>query len=208
MVSTLNKIIGMGQSELFSHIVSNRAMGENVIVSNKNYIYIDNSCDMLLVSHLDTINDHMPNSCIGYDDRCGVSIMLDMLDDMNTDFLFTCDEEIGGWGMSKWLEDTGDDMMCYYTAVIGLDRKGTNEIATYGNNYKYIGLIEAIRKIDNSWKEVAGTFTDIALIEEALSTGIVNLSCGFNKEHTLDEWFDEEQYNNTVEMLNKLIRIW
>ena len=178
----------------------------------------------LLISHLDTVDSHgirgdkqpIPNividnsgimsvaddkSVLGADDRAGVWIMLQMLrkDIMianDYDYLFCCDEEIGGVGSSVFAKDYKHNLN-NYNCFISLDRQGTDEVATYG--YDNDDLIKVFK--DVGYVKARGTFTDCVNLSSESDIACVNLSVGYFNEHSSREIQHIDVLYSTLEIL-------
>ena len=173
------------------------------------FIVLKSSNDIkpMLCIHLDTINDasdKTPNhtdfvfnpkdntirlsrksklSCVGGDDRCGVFIVMYYFAKLINKYHigFFCDEEIGGIGSEQASKLLNDDSSI--SCFIGLDRKGVDEVATYG--YDNEELTQAF--VSLGYKEANGTFTDASNLASEGSLACVNISVGYDNEHTKNE---------------------
>lgn len=181
----------------------------------------DNKLKPLLCVHLDTINDTMEcipsigdfifthktglltlnkNStlnCLGGDDRCGVTIITLAFKELIEKYhiAFFCDEEVGGLGSSASASAITSDnsISCY----IGLDRKGTTEVATYGfDNQALIDLF-----VDNGYVETQGSFTDASNLARESNKACINLSVGYGNEHSRHEFIDLRGIDNAIDIL-------
>lgn len=177
--------------------------------------------------HLDTINTHAEQtqlefiensnniacgnkqmSCLGGDDRAGVWIALELIEYMNrtTEYKYSvgffCDEEIGcvGSGNYMTLNDKFDENV---TAFIGLDRrspKGKQEVALYGyDNYELTQMF-----IEHGYKEAFGSVTDASALSQYCDIACINLSCGYDNEHTHREVLYVECMVDTLNCLKQL----
>lgn len=208
------KLIKMNQKEAFDYVLEEvrKIKGTVVTVSKGEFIYVTTSAlashKPLLTSHLDTINDARSRkgkvnctiegnilsvsdglSVLGADDRTGVWLMLQLLRDDDSrssyDYVFCCDEEVGGLGSSSFSEKCEEDLHDY-SCVISLDRAGVNDVATYG--YDNPELVKVFT--DVGFKETYGTFTDCVNISSVTEIACVNLSVGYFNEHTSTETQD------------------
>jgi len=149
----------------------------------------------------DAIISLKPNakaSVLGGDDRCGVYIMLELMKThKNAIFAFFYDEEIGC---------VGSRLHCNLSvfkntnAFIGLDRRGINDCATYGTDS--FALIDTAFAL--GYTEAWGSVTDVAVLAEHWQTPCINLSVGFNSEHTKQEWVDFSVTERTLEICKNL----
>lgn len=213
LVSLLRK----NPKELLVYIRKNIPEGFSVYYEKDKFMYvvhkdIKNTAKPLLLAHLDTVdNDTIdfalkpivigntpkgqvistePNElyrCLGGDDRCGVWIMLQLLKSNPKDykFLFTFEEESGGGGgdafvKSKYYNEN------HWTAYVSLDRRsplGTQEVALYGYNNRE--LTEFFESLDYSIAD--GSFTDCMTLSMAGKLACINLSVGYDNEHSHNE---------------------
>jgi len=166
-----------------------------------------------LSAHTDTVSKEKPtrfvyngdtisnfNGVLGADDRAGIWIICKLLEYNCTDYNFVIfdEEEIGGIGSREFVQTNHFDSLAADTSCwIGLDRRGTNEVATYGlDNYE---LIESFK--DNGWVEAMGSFTDVVNLAEYSGIACVNLSVGYNKEHSKNETLNIRDMKNTFNLL-------
>lgn len=221
------KLLKMTQDELFDYLVE-ELKGFNIEYNKGNYIYITTTPHIankpLLTAHLDTVDTHrkdfkvpevtivdgvlhsVGDTVLGGDDRAGVWLMLQLLKDpdvfMDYDYLFCCDEEIGGHGSTLFAK-VYPDTLKEYSSFISLDRAGVNDVATYGyDNDELIKVFE-----DIGFQEAFGTFTDCVNLSEVSNVACVNLSVGCFNEHTASETQDLNVMYNLLEILKSpLIR--
>lgn len=221
-VKDLLSLLVMKQEHLFKYILDKYGK-YNTGFYPDNFIILksDNTLKPMLCVHLDTINDASNKtpkysdfvydtkkdiiklsgqsrlSCVGGDDRCGVYLIDKYFDKLIKKYHigFFCDEEVGGIGSanaSKLLNGDGS-ISCF----IGLDRKGTNEVASYGyDNENLIGAFTAL-----GYKESMGTFTDASNLAGDGILACVNLSVGYNNEHTKRETITVSVIDKTAKTL-------
>lgn len=206
---------------------------EMSIITNDYMIYSksDTPKPMLCV-HLDTINTHgnkckikperdfeydehlgilgltknSPLKCLGGDDRAGVWIALELINYMESsgdykyDVGFFKDEEVGCKGSTVYASEI-DIHSINTTCYIGLDRKstkGVQEVALYGDDNKE--LTEIFNDL--------GYVTDMGSITDASNlsgdVACVNLSVGYDNEHTKSEVLYIYSMLDTLEKLRTL----
>ena len=145
----------------------------------------------------------------GADDRLGCWIIQQLIKDDSQDFIFGLfdQEEVGVVGSSAFIEsDTFTKIESLVSCYLGLDRKGYNEMASYG--YESTEFLEILGTI-NGWEEDMGSFTDVAALAEASSLSCVNFSIGGYNEHGENEKFSPEECVNTLNMMKALPReLW
>ena len=182
----------------------------------KDYIYAQGDIPVMVVAHLDTVHKAPPTEIyyskdlttlisptgIGGDDRAGVFIIMELiLKGFRPHILFTCDEEIGGLGAQKFVEDFRDNKL-ELKYILEFDRKGFDDCVFYDcDNKDFIKYITSF-----GFTEQYGTFSDISIIAPALSIAAVNLSSGYYRAHTDTEYINildiEEIINKASCILN------
>lgn len=168
----------------------------------------------LVCSHYDTVR-HTPLSgykikkdiitsiegALGGDDRCGVAIALSLMQaGVLANYAFFDEEECGAGGSGDFLIETpwiAKESSCY----IGLDRRGHEDAAVY--NYRSNKLLDVVGIY--GFKEVNGSMTDVSVIEEDLPKATVNLSVGFNHEHTSSETIHIDVVMNSLKAMKEIV---
>lgn len=169
------------------------------VVSADGYVYAQGDFPVLLVAHLDTVHhkatkkedlrydlDSMAVGSIngiGGDDRCGVYMIFEIIKKFKCSVLFCEDEEIGMVGARKFAKSTLAKSLSF-NYIIEFDRKGNNDAVFYDcDNPEFEKFIT-----EEFFKTAYGTFTDICEVAPALKCAAVNLSCGYYKAHTINEY--------------------
>lgn len=184
-------------------------------VSKDGYLYAKGEVPVMLVAHLDTVHKENVKEIfvstdlnitspqgIGGDDRCGVYTIFKTLIDtgLKPYILFAEDEEIGCVGSSKFEKDLHmyDPEVNF---IIEIDRKGSNDAVYYecGN--------EDFEKFITSYgfETDYGSFSDIAVIAPTVGVAAVNLSSGYYKPHTTEEYINFNGLNNTIMRVEKIV---
>lgn len=155
-----------------------------------------------------TYNVHVLSSPqgIGGDDRCGIWMILQILECGYRPFIiFNEDEEIGCVGANKFCKEVNVDLhnMCKEVKfIIELDRKGKHDLVFYDcANDDFTNWCEET----TGWKEAYGTCSDISYIAPKLGCAAVNLSCGYYDEHKLWHTVKIEEMFNTLSTAIKMI---
>jgi hypothetical protein len=170
----------------------------------------------LFVAHMDTVGEpHVSRKLtvtservtrkgtfvLGADDKAGVNILLDHIDDIN--FVFTRDEEIGCLGITAMLADpTFVDSISNLPCAIEYDRRDVSDLIPYCDE----DLIADIEGLTH-YRVARGTFTDVTEIASIIPA--VNLSCGYYEAHTGREYLDIQDWrmaHKTLQVLNKNLR--
>jgi len=202
------------QSELKRYLAKKlRRSGRPTIVRD-GYIYSQGSIPILLTAHMDTVHEETPKEIIyrsgvvsspqgiGGDDRCGIYMILQLIQQYDCHVLFCEDEEIGGIGSDKFTRSETckslDDSINY---VIELDRKGKDDAVYYSCvNTKFEDFIEE-KFFKYSW----GSFSDICNICPEMGIAGVNLSCGYYNAHTKNEYVVLSEMEKVIKEVGKLI---
>lgn len=219
----MHKIYEMNQEELRDFIKG--------ILNDKNIPYVEHDGNIYsfrfndkvaFVSHLDTVAKsdeeyHKPvfeyngilfkrKAILGADDRAGVNIILNHIDDIN--FILTRDEEIGRLGAASLRknEDFVEAIKVYnIVGFIEMDRKNNSDILGHNHGYCQEDFHNAVLNVLSGRVDAHGLCTDIDSFID-LRAG-VNLSCGYHSPHTENEFLDIESWlvlNNSIPELNKI----
>lgn len=139
---------------------------------------------------------------LGADDRSGVYACLELYKTHNCFALFTDYEESGGQGareaLTKMLPQYGNDISLF----IEIDRRGNNQMVFYN------GEPEEFKNFFASFgfKEHTGSFSDISILCRGTGFHGVNLSAGYYKEHTLQEYLNIKHLMNTVRKIDRIFK--
>lgn len=173
--------------------------GKQNVINEDGFLYAKGTHPVLLVAHLDTVHKKPPRDIyvnlsqtrmlasegIGGDDRCGVIIILDIIEKYKCSVVFCEDEEIGGVGATKF----GDmDYNIDVNYAVEFDRKGNNDYVFYKDANG--DFEEHIKKF--GFKEANGSFSDISSIAVDYKIEAVNISSGYYNPHTTNEYVDFE----------------
>ena len=117
--------------------------------------------------------------------------------------LFCEDEEVGGIGSDKFLMTKHANDLFDMLFMIELDRANGEDLVYYDDeNYKFHDFC----KENTGYKEAFGSFSDISnLCPSAMVSG-VNISCGYYKAHTTDEFVVWEEMGNSIAVTASLIK--
>ncbi|MGP3562451.1 M20/M25/M40 family metallo-hydrolase [Geobacillus sp. BK01] len=182
---------------------------------------------ILLSAHLDTVRPfplqrtivhkgttwRASSGILGADDRAGIAVILELLDSVpcsrfsgTLKIAFTVEEEIGCLG-SRHLDP---DFLRDVDAAIVVDRRGTRDIVTsnggtpfcpdeYGRLFEQAGALAGMP----DWRTTAGGVSD-AKVFASFGIPSVNLSVGYENEHTEDESLNVRATLETVMLLEKV----
>lgn len=210
-------ILGYNQSQLKNYLCNYLCGTGYKIFTDSGYIFAKGNIPVLLVAHMDTFGGQIPktiikeptldgiriiaeNSIVGGDDRCGVWMIMNIIKKVKCHVLFLEDEEMGCVGANKFaLTEHIDYVKDNISFMIELDRRGKNDCVFYSNdNKEFVTYIEE----KTGTKKAYGSMSDISKLMPKSCVAGVNLSCGYYKEHTKDEYVMVDEMND---MINRLI---
>lgn len=186
---------------------------ENVIIT-KDYIVAVGDIPIALVAHMDTVYKTPVSDLyydqrkgvlwspdgLGADDRAGVFAILKIIrDGFKPSVIFTTDEEQGGLGASALAMLPCPIPNLKY--MIELDRRGSNDCVFYDCYCpEFVDYVESF-----GFCERWGSFSDISfLMGEWLVCG-VNLSIGYEEEHSYAEHLFVKPLMNTIKKVKKML---
>ena len=217
------------QKDLKRHLKKLLKNQYETVLSESGFLFAKGTFPVLLVAHLDTVHKELPKQIIysegkmyspqgiGADDRLGVYGIMEIIKRHKCSVLFCEDEEIGCVGADKFvdflkdLEDeegakakygvTSDDFKFNY--IIELDRKGSKDAVFYELDNS---AFEEFITESGDWEAEWGSFSDICSLAPALGCAAVNLSCGYYKAHTKDEYVVLDELEECIEKTCRLIQ--
>lgn len=208
------KICRMSQKDLKTYIANELKATHKDIVSGNGFVYAHGKFPVLLVAHMDTVHKELPKEIvfdkmtqslyspqgIGGDDRCGVYMVLDIIKKYNCSVLFCEDEEIGGVGARKFTQTKLAKKLCF-NYIIEFDRMGANDAVFYDCANDEFEKFITEEFYETSW----GSFSDISTVAPALGCAAVNLSCGYYKAHTTEEYVVWPQMKASIKAACKIL---
>ena len=206
-MNTFETIVRMSQKELKKYVAKKLEETHDGITVGDGFVYAPGSFPVLLVAHMDTVHKELPKQIcydkdidavfspqgIGGDDRCGIYMIFEVLKKFNCSVLFTEDEEIGGVGTEKFL-NTKLARTLDFNYIIEFDRQGKNDAVFYEcDNPEFEEFITK-----EFYKTAYGTFSDISYLAPFLGCAAVNLSCGYYKAHTTNEYVVLKEMEDSI----------
>lgn len=207
MNKEFEKICRMSQKSLKNHVKQKLQMRYEEVIVDDGFVYAQGNFPVLLVAHLDTVHSKLPNMIlydkdqntvsspngIGGDDRCGVYMIFEIIKKFNCSVLFCEDEEDGGIGANKFVK-TDLARTLDFNYIIEFDRANANDAVFYScDNYDFEKFITR-----DFYKINYGTYSDICDIAPVIGCAAVNLSCGYYKAHTKDEYVVLSDMENSI----------
>lgn len=221
-IKKFTKICKLPQDILKKYLVCRlKTAGYKEIIIKDGYIYARGDIPYLLTAHMDTVHkvtcrnyivEYIGNKTkvwskdgIGGDDRCGIHMILRIIEDgCKPSVLFCEDEEIGGVGSNKFCKSKYIDELKEMKYLIELDRMNGNDAVFYDcNNEEFTQFIIYNTGYKKSW----GSFSDISNLSPACKVASVNLSCGYYNPHTTREYVVMEEMEDTINIVKKLLSI-
>jgi hypothetical protein len=229
-IERLKTILRMTDAEVIQNIIgtlTSSDSGYEVYTDDENFVFgiptTDTICPVLLQAHVDTrrhasVDEPLilcteygvitnANGILGGDDRCGVAGILDIIERHTSKpfVLFTNYEETGGKGMKAFLK-TGylDKFVDHIYCVIALDRRGHNEYVYYSPTLPS-KLTYFLAKL--GYYEANGSYSDCYDLWMKHDIAHVNLSCGYGRQHTADEFVLAESYVSSILRADRLMQM-
>lgn len=205
-------IFRMTQKELrlalYEHL---KKLGRTPVLDD-GFVYSAGTHPVLLIAHMDTVHDDpveaickdntrniwMSPQGIGGDDRCGIYIILRLIEKFDCHVLFCEDEEVGGVGAKKF---TRSRITPEVNFIVEFDRMGSDDAVFYAcDNKKFTDFIEA-----HDFTEAFGSFSDISVVAPHLGVAAVNLSSGYHNPHSLSEYVNFNQVEKTIDRAGRIL---
>lgn len=190
------------------------------VENDDGFLYAKGNVPILLTAHMDTVHKDKCTEIkvvnvdgqtvlsspqgIGGDDRCGIWIIYKILTKTKyrPSILFCEDEEIGGVGSNKFAKTVFMEDLKELKYLVELDRMNSNDAVYYScGNYEFMEYIATTI----GYKEAYGSFSDIGHLSPGCDRASVNLSCGYYRQHTLEEYVIFEEMFDTFKAVEKLL---
>lgn len=198
--------------ELQQYLCKVLEFNKRKMVLHHDFLYSPGTVPVLLVAHMDTVHTKPPTICksadgeivmapegIGGDDRCGVYILMKIIEEYDCHVLFTHDEECGGIGAKSFIKS---GIMPEVNFIVEPDRKGSND-AVYYNCFN-VDFKEFVEDT-TGYIERYGIFSDISIIAPHMNRAAVNLSCGYYNPHTSYEYVKMSEVKETAQAIKLMI---
>lgn len=213
-LSMLLSILKMTQDDLLKYTSEKLfSFGYSAVLATPDYVYVEGTIPVLLVAHLDTVHEKIPETIdcdwelnrlsspegIGADDRAGVFAILKILETgLRPYVLLTTNEEDGCLGAKRFLEEVKCPNINY---IIEFDRRGAEDAVFYGCiNEVFIDYI-----LSHGFILATGSSSDIRHLTKEWNLAGVNLSIGFYHAHQKDEFLKIDDMYNTIHKTIKLL---
>lgn len=210
----------MSELELYSYMEAmlSAYYGKRVKKNKyEDYIYAQGADPVCLIAHMDTVYPHPSEQyCydpeqrilwsptgLGADDRAGVLAIILLLErGHRPSIILTTGEEVGGAGARVMIDDFKKCPLRKINYLIELDRAHSNDCVFYScDNRKFKRYVAGF-----GFEEAIGSFTDISVFMEAWGIAGVNLSIGYDNEHSYGEYININDFENTVSKVENMIK--
>ena len=212
------EILKSTQKELINKLTDFlKEKGYNKILKTENYVFAEGVTPIMLLAHMDTVHADIPKEIyydkdadvmwspqgIGGDDRCGIYAITQIINKTKHRpyILFTTEEEKGGLGAKKFVEEFLYELKNRIKFLIQIDRRGNKQAIFYKcDNKDFHNYI-----LSFGLKREYGSFTDICTLSPAYDIASVNLSAGYYNEHTKQEIIKLKDLKNTIEIIINIL---
>ena len=190
--------------------------GYKQIRRTKDYIMVEGELPICLIAHMDTVFKYIPEEFYydnqkkvlwspggaGFDDRAGIYCILQIIESgLKPSVIFTDKEETGGLGARALIEKFPECPFEDCRALIQLDRAYKDDAVFYEcYNEPFEKYIQHF-----GFKLAWGTFSDISIIAPAWKIAAVNLSVGYEDEHTESERLHCDWCDNTIKKVKRIL---
>lgn len=214
-LKTFEQIVSLKQPAL-KKVMSNFLRKKYTkVTETKDYLFAEGEIPVALVAHMDTVFDKPVTDMfydnrknviwspqgLGADDRAGVYAIIQIVrSGLRPHIILTTDEEKGCLGAAELAK-----LQCPFENlqyVIELDRRGTNDCVFYDcENPQFVDYVEQF-----GFTEAYGSFSDICEICPEWGVAGVNLSIGYQDEHSYQELLFVGPMLATIDKVKKMLQ--
>lgn len=189
--------------------------GKDRVIADKDFIIAIGDVPVGMVAHMDTVHRTPVRDLyydrekgimwspqgLGADDRAGIYGILEILQrGLRPTVILTTDEECGGIGAGSLVAKL-PKAPCDLNYLVELDRRGERDCVFYEcDNLEFEEYIETYDFSTN-----CGSFSDISIIAPVWGMAAVNLSIGYDSEHSLQETLNVDWMYKTIDRVCRLL---
>ena len=189
---------------------------DNNVIATQDYIIAIGNIPIALVAHMDTVFKTPVSDLyydqrkgvlwspegLGADDRAGIFAIIKIIQEgLRPSIILTTGEEQGGLGACALVEAHPECPIPGLKYLIQLDRRGTNDCVFYDCYCpEFVDYVESF-----GFCERWGSFTDISFLMPEWQTVGVNLSVGYEDEHSLIEILNIGPLFDTIRKVKKML---
>ena len=193
-----------------------RRYGKENVIATKDFIVAKGDIPVGLVAHADTVFVYKPEEIyydkeanvmwspegLGADDRAGIYAIIQILNGRyRPHVIITTDEESGCIGSTMLVKKFSEKPFDELKFLIQLDRRGTKDSVYYDcANHDFETFINDF-DFETNW----GTLSDISVLAPFWGVAAVNLSVGYQDEHTMEERLFVGALFDTIEKVKKIL---
>ena len=212
----LEQLVGLTEREVHAAMRQYLRSRYNNMIITKEYIIAIGDIPIALVAHMDTVYKTPVSDLyydqqkgvlwspqgIGGDDRAGIFAILKILQSgLRPSIILTTGEEQGGVGACAIVEAYPQCPIPGLKYMIQLDRRGTNDCVFYDCYCpEFVDYVESF-----GFCERWGSFTDISFLMPQWDVVGVNLSVGYEDEHSLIETLHINPLFDTIRKVKKML---
>ena len=215
----VKKICTYSEKELLNNVsfVLSKYYKEKRIIKTDDYFIAKGNIPVAIMAHADTVFSVPPSEFfydqeqkvlwspdgLGADDRAGIAAILSIVSEgLRPHIIITTKEEKGGIGAQTLIHDHYTSPFRDLKYIIELDRRGKKDCVFYNcDNPKFTEYVEGFGFTKNY-----GTFTDISVICPVWGVAGVNLSVGYDDEHSKAEHLYIEALERTILKVIKMLK--
>jgi hypothetical protein len=216
MAKLIEKLLRMSDSQVMDFVHGKLSkLGYTIKRDSDKYLWSKGDFPVCIVAHADVVEGRKrrlkraKNDIIfhpGADDRAGIYAILELAErgakkGRKPCIIVTNYEEIGGLGAQDLASD--EDFEKYdVNFFIELDRRGSNDAVYYScDNEEFKDFISSF-----GFEERPGTFSDISILMPYKACG-VNLSIGYYREHTKNEYLKLRVLKTNIERVDDILDV-
>ncbi len=214
--SLLERLVTLSQKGMHKAMSAYLKTKYKEVIVDEKYIVAVGDIPIALVAHMDTVFKYPVDNMyydaqkgvvwspegLGADDRAGIFAILQIIKTgLRPSIILTTDEETGAIGAGALAEKECPIPGLKY--MIQLDRRGTNDCVFYScDNYDFIEYVESFGFIERY-----GSFSDISVLMPAWKICGVNLSVGYEDEHSISEVLFIKPLFDTINKVKKMLQV-
>lgn len=215
-LQAIKTLCKLSEKNLKKNLVKFLTDHKYVPVYTDKFIIAEGALPICLVAHMDTVFARPPQEFFydeaknvlwspqgaGFDDRAGIHIILTLIiQGYKPSVIFTSGEEIGGVGAKELIKYHPECPFLDCKALIELDRAGEKDSVFYDcDNQSFENYINKF-----GFETDFGTYSDICFIAPEWRIAAVNLSVGYENEHSLSEHLYCNWTDKTIGKVGKIL---